>query len=239
MTSSEILALLDDRAREFKFPVLDNANWRFAAGRVRAFREGEGWGLTFEILTYYAQSSSFQVNIYAYGPLLGGLPSGYITSVLVVEESPEDLLWGDDGEWLVNGKEEILVQVNGAPIRIRCAHPGQASDERALVLAHGDCVYEAAFLRALARELGLSQLIPDRILRSATPIPAVSEVARLVNWDHPDIAGGESPSASRALQALARLLSGEVDRVDFDHATDNTYWQLWAKSPTYHSLEGA
>jgi hypothetical protein len=239
ISSVEILALLDARAEEFDFPVLDNANWRFAAGRVRAFRDGDEWGLTFEILAYYEQTSSFEVDVYAYGPLADGAPGGFVTSVPVIEESPDDPLWGDDGTWLVDGKDEVVLRLNGAPLRIRCARSGRISDHRTLVLAHGDCSDEAAFLRALAREAGLGRLMPDTVLWSATRLTAESEVARAVNWDHPDIAGEELPSESRALRALAQLLSNEVDRFDFDHSNDNTYWQAWAKSPTYYDQEGA
>lgn len=81
--------------------------------------------------------------------------------------------------------------------------------------------------------------MPDTVLCSATRLKAESEVARAVNWDHPDVAGEELPSQSRALRALAQLLSNEVDRLDLDHSNDNSHWQAWAKSPAYHDQKSA
>jgi hypothetical protein len=43
MNTTQILKDLDKHAREFNFPVLDNAYVEFAAARLTAFRSDKDW----------------------------------------------------------------------------------------------------------------------------------------------------------------------------------------------------
>jgi hypothetical protein len=65
-----VLTILDDmdtHAREFNFPVLDNAFVEFAAARLSAFRSVEDWLIVFEVLGFSTREVEFVDNIYAYG----------------------------------------------------------------------------------------------------------------------------------------------------------------------------
>jgi hypothetical protein len=228
-TSDEILLTLSEMAQEFDFPVLDNAHWKLVAGRMRGFRSEEAWGLLFEILVFHIQASEFSVEVYGYGPLVGE-KQGFLDSIVAVKEIPEHWLWNEEGEWIIS--DEMRVAVFGTPIRtISVAGLAKLADSSSpdlVALSFGDNLDEGAFARALVRELGFKQMLPDELVFRVSPrLPRAAEVLRLTNWDHPDIAGGQTPSASQAIVGSARVLAGEVERLTYDSARDNVYWFRW------------
>lgn len=229
-TSSDILEILKEEAAEFNFPVLDNAYWRLVAGRVRGFRKADDWALVFEVLVYQTQASEFSVEVYGYGSLVGD-KQGFLDAVIAVEEMADYPLWDDEGEWVclegvravsVYG-ESVSLQTGAGPRLDSTPWPNQR-----VVISHGDEASEAAFARALVRELGLQRLMPDVIPIKLRPqLRDAIEVIRLTNWDHPDIAGEQTPSDSQALLGCAQILGGEATAISYSHANDNVDSQYW------------
>jgi hypothetical protein len=229
MTSKELLTELFERAQHYDFPVLDNAYWKLISGRLRGFRQGSDVALVFEMFIFQTQAQAFLVNIYAYGTLIGGT-QGDVGAFPAISEAPHCPLWDDQGEWrpnlpsrTVSVNETLLSVVNDPRILIQ----DLGSIER-IVLSEGDAADEAAFGRAIAREIGLSRVMPEKyILETCPSLANATEIVRLSNWDHPDVIAGQPPSDSVAITQVAALLAGERDSISYDHKGDNVYWRFW------------
>lgn len=229
MTGQELLDQMDARSRDLEFPVLDNANWDYAAGRVRGFRAGSRIAIVFELVIFQPGSLQFLIDTYAFGDLPSS-PGGYGGSSTLLTEVEGHPLWNEDGTWIIP-----------APVRVVRLHdqlvlatePGASADgidhELAVTLSVGDGASEGDFALALARELGLRALIPDRLVAELIPeLVHAPEVARLSGWDHPNVARGELPSASGALRALAGFLTGERAELSHDRRRDNSDRRHWS-----------
>jgi hypothetical protein len=227
-TSDEILSTLAVAAADFDFPVLDNAYWKLAAGRMRGFRSDEKWALVFEILVFHTQASEFWVVIYGYGTLIGDR-QGFLNSVPAIEEQPGHPLWSDDGEWI--GSKALKVAVHGTLLQaltVDLSTDAYSASDEVVVLSSGDNLEEGAFARALVRDLGLRRMIPDNLVIQIAPhlINAV-ETLRLTNWEHPDIAGGQEPSDSESIVSAARVLAGETNHFSQEPTRNNVHWFHW------------
>jgi hypothetical protein len=227
MNSQALLDELDAQASTYDFPVLDNAYWKLIAGRLRGFRSIAGPAVVFEIFTYHTQAQAFLVNLYGFGSprLVFGSGAGAFSPIQEVSEFP---LWGDDGEWLA-GVPIRVVDVNGKAVRFTTEHAqGPLTPVETVRLSHGDTVDEAAFGRAVARELGLSRVMEDAgISNVLAGNETIIEVVRMTNWDHPDVIGGQRPSSSTAISQVAKLVCGEISDVSYDHRHDNVESRCW------------
>jgi hypothetical protein len=222
MNSADILQELDRRAAAFEFPVLDNANAHFIAGRFRGFRAHGDWALAFEVLVFAPQERAIVTDVYVYGPLAGD--GGWaLIQVGGVQELPSTPLWDADGFWIVApGVREV--DIGTGRLRIACGVPAK----HAVGLDRAACKDEVSFTRALLEEVGLEALMPLNMMFDLVPGLAVAEeLFRLTNWDHPDVAGDERPSASLAIEAAARIVAGESSILDYDHSRDNLDSSRW------------
>ncbi len=211
-TSEQILGVLAERARSFDFPALDSANVTLLAARVRCFSRNDDWAIVFEWLGFSEAELAFPIDIYAYGSLLGAQAFA-IRQAEGVAIDPDS--WTAVSEWDPGGS--IAVRLGAERIEVGTG----IRNENALKLSHGDLEDEVAFGRALVREIGLARLLPDDALFAALPqLRDAVESARLSDWDHPDVAGGQSPKQSKAMVACARFLAGESSEVEYDHTAD-------------------
>jgi hypothetical protein len=222
MSSIDILQELDRRAATFEFPVLDNANAHFIAGRFRGFRAQRDWGLAFEVLVFAPQERAIVTDVYVYGPLAGD-ESWALTQVGGIQELPSSPLWDVNGFWIASvGIREV--EIATGKIRVACGVPAK----QAVSLDRAACNDEVSFTRALIGEVGLEPLMPVNLVFDLVPGLAVAEeVFRLTNWDHPDVAGEERPSDSLAIAAGARIVAFESPTFDYDHSRDNLDAPLW------------
>ncbi|MBB4635618.1 DUF7003 family protein [Longimicrobium terrae] len=225
----DLLKELDTKAETFEFPVLDNANWDYGGGRIRGFRAGDKVALVFELMVFLPGSLQFLVDIYAFGDLLQR-DGGYSGSWTLFSELAEHPLWDGEGEW-ISGASNMVVALNEAQV-VEAAAPGTSWTRPGAIqvrLSAGDERAEGDLIAALARELGMRVLVPDETLFEHVPeLVATDEVARLSCWDHPDVAEGELPSASRSLQALVSFLLNKTTRLEHDHEGDNSDRRSWS-----------
>ena len=219
---SVILDELDQRASEFRFPVLDNANARFIAGRMRGFRLAEDWSLVFEVRVFSPGEIAIVVDVYAFGTLVG--PTRWkLFQTGGLDEVADAPLWDDDGLW-IRSRAQHRVILAGQEIVVSCRQ-GSVGD---ISLPDEDCADEIRFTRSLIKRVGLEKLVPRHVLIDNLPALGVaSELFSIVNWDHPDLSRGEKPSESEALRAAAKLLSGETSALIYDHYLDNLESPRW------------
>ena len=219
----EILDVLSESAERFDFPILDNANWNYVTGRIRGFRAGTDWGLTFELFIFNVPAACFCIQVYGYGPLINSAAED-LGAIEVVSECSDDPLWDDDGNWRPwSGARDVVIA--GRLVRVSTS----AESTHDLMLSAGDADNELRFAAALIRELGCAIVFgDDPVKRLGIDIPRSSEVFRLAAWDHPDVAGGATIRESKALLAAATALSGDESAWKYDHARDNSDWRFWA-----------
>jgi hypothetical protein len=79
------------------------------------------------------------------------------------------------------------------------------------------------FLAAKYRERVLAT--PEE--RRVSVPPELTEILRLDEWSHPDLAGSERPSESECFQQLARVLSSGDIAEYRPTAAPNTHWSNW------------
>jgi hypothetical protein len=212
--ADQILSLLNDRARRFQFPVIDSAHVTVLAARLRCFARGDAWAVVFEWLGFSEPELTYPLDIYGYGSLVGS--EGFLLGQAAgIEPDARSPLWNDDSEWVP--KDPIIIRVGQGPV----VFSNRPDGGDAIRLAHGDIADEAAFGRAVVRELGVSRALPDERLFEVVPVlQDAVEVVRLVDWDHPDVTGGQTPAESSALVACARLLAGETTQLHYAHNGD-------------------
>src|SRR4051794_27600742 len=84
-----ILAQLDDCAREYRFPMLDNLYVLLADVRLTAYREVRRWAIVIEVLGYNYPAGlpeGLGVDLYSFGNCLGrGGSPGFEGSVSVID----------------------------------------------------------------------------------------------------------------------------------------------------------
>jgi hypothetical protein len=223
-TSAEILDFLEQRAQKFEFPVLDNANAHFIAGRFRGLRRGDDWGLMFELLVFASQERAIVTDVYAYGPLIGG-DDWSLIQVGGIDEAKETPLWDKNGNWVATPGLR-LISVGGKEIKVSCG----LHLIGAIGLEAGDCLNEIRFTKAVVERIGLEKLVPEHVVFDQLPGFAVAEqLFSLTNWDHPDVAAGESPRESAAIVAAAKVVSGEAKSLAYDHSRDNLDAEKWTE----------
>ena len=91
MDSKQILEDLDKHAKEFNFPVLDNAYVEFAGARLSAFRGARDWLIAFEVLGFSVKEVMFVNDLYAYGSCVAR--EGFISEQIPFTSTAENPLF--------------------------------------------------------------------------------------------------------------------------------------------------
>jgi hypothetical protein len=226
MTSRELLALMDAAVADYSFPMLDNSAWDYAGGRVRGFRSGSKVAIAFELMVYQPGSLEFLLVIYSYGDLLPNPSGTYTGAGALLSEDPAFPLWDEDGAW-IRERNEWRVSLNGRTVTTTTSF---TAGEDSVRFSDGDASSEGSFVAALARELGMRTVLPDRRLLELVPdLAEAKEVARLSSWEHPDVAADEVPSRCQSFRDLAEFLAGESQSLVLEHRRDNSDRRFWIK----------
>jgi hypothetical protein len=207
-TEGDILTQLDERASNFRFPVLDNGYCYPVDVRLRAFRDATRWIILIEDVCYSPRAGALGDQLYLFGNCLHRSAKGdddEYQYVVLADEYESD----SEPEHAREGLREILVR--GAPVTLE---------------AHADPGPFFELFRSLtprARELLFAS---ESEVRARVP-PDVPEVLRLEEWHHPDVVGGARPSESDTFRAIARVLvTGAPDEYRPTKAP-NTHWSNW------------
>jgi len=236
-SESEILAVLDNCAEAFTFPVLDNGYVYPAATRLTAYSSALDWAVVIEVFGFspraglpdtalYCFSSNVQrqrsernfINRQAYERYIGSNRFNEMSTVFPVMEGD----WQDD--------DAELVAELGSAIAIRDHSLALPSPET--YTANGISLERAPRVQVfeLCRALALSQrdslLATPQERRASVPSGCV-ELLMLDEWHHPDIAGGELPSSCGSFVQLAEVLVSGDRHLYRPSVAANTHWRNW------------
>ncbi len=219
----QVLHRLDHHARHFEFPVLDNVNVHFIGGRLRGLRFGTEWALLFEILVLDPQDKSIVADVYCYGPACSP-HSWRLFQSGDVEQDPETPLWSDSGDWAVPLSGTTL-RLRGRKLKV-VPSGGSTGD---IQMKTKELATERDFCDALHRTLGFDRLVPrGDVAANVSGGRPTTELFSASNWDHPDVAGGVSPSQSLALRAAVRCLVGEATNFQYSGENANLTDAKWS-----------
>jgi hypothetical protein len=230
-STQDILHQLDDCAREFTFPMLDNGYVYLAAVRLTAYRDNARWALVIEDLGASPRASghdSISNCLYCFGNCLKRPPGTANEDFLVLTEDGEDgPTFDDEYGWYVNENvHTIRIRGNLVPIQL----DSEGLTEKGIVLEEPQ-VNGAELLRALVSEYREQLLASETELRQRVPID-LPMLLRLEEWHHPDLAGDELPSGSSTFQSIANVLvSGDPSRYQ-PTQPPNTHWSNWPDGGT-------
>lgn len=231
-TRQEILDHLDDCARRFIFPMLDNGYVYPADVRLTAFRDHARWSLVIETLGANprgGEHDSLFDSLYRFGNCLNR-PVGLAN---------EDFLFltadGDDGPtfekeygWHVrDGLRTIRIRDTLLPVSLE----PEALQAKGIRLEEPPNVNGAELLRALLPDYRDLLLAREEELRERVPVD-LPLILRLDQWHHPDLVRGELPGGNETFQLIAEVLaSGEAARYQ-PTQPPNTHWSNWPEGGT-------
>jgi hypothetical protein len=232
---NDILSVLDRSSHDFHFPALDYGYVYLAATRLSLFRSADDWAMVIEVFGFSPRSGLPDTNIHtlasklhdrnppdhyvsreAYERYLANKPHNESRFIFPVDDGP----WLD-GEFVAVDAKEVIVrgQACHVPSRKEYAQHGIDLEQR-----------ERVHVSELCRLL--TTIAPDRVLansqeRRVSVSPEMEQILQLEEWHHPDVVGGERPSASETFQQLAQaLVSGNV-QLFRPSEPPNTHWRNW------------
>jgi hypothetical protein len=242
-SSSSILTVLDDCAKSFNFPALDNGYVYPAAIRLSLFRQESDWAIVFEDfgfspragspynciytfasqLTNRKQRSDFVSNE-AYETYFRDHPNDETNFIYPIQN--DDWQDPDNSELLAFDIEKVTVRDESISV------PNLESfSQFGIKLQQPDRISVFEFCRflnhkyrelILATPLELRFNIPD----SFTPLLQINE------WYHPDITGGELPSDTETFKMIEAVLLKGDPTLYKPSMKPNTHWSNWPDGGT-------
>lgn len=224
LNAQDMIRQMDEYAKEYLFPMPDNAAQYNAGMRLSAFRSEEEWLIVFEMLNY-VKSREFLNECYAFGNRLArpGLQPQAVTVLEAVAGQP---FWDSSGSFILN-MEAFTLKVKGAMRQVTILpQDWQAAGIRKESLAPAP----AKLLRLMAA-LYQKELFEDTASLLRLCGREESNLAlflQLSGWEHPDLADDELPGDSRALCSLAAaLVAGNAGLYHCLPEWINSHWSNW------------
>ncbi|MEM7349296.1 MAG: hypothetical protein AAF657_00725 [Acidobacteriota bacterium] len=235
---AKILQVLDEAARTFTFPMLDNGYVYLAAARLSAYAAKPDWALVIEVFGFSPRASLPDLSVYTFASQLyqRNAPEDYVDraayeSYLEANRCNEfrSAFPIDEGDWQDADDLEVVaakareVAVRGAQVSLP---PVSEYAEHGIVLEEPSQmrVYELCRFLAATRRAEVLGTPEER--RVSVP-PHFQELLVCDAWHHPDIAAGVLPSETETFQQLAQVLVTE----DVGHyrptRRPNTHWSNW------------
>jgi hypothetical protein len=224
---SRVLADLDKHAREFNFPMLDNAYIAFAAGRLSVLVNEDSWAISFEVLGYSINQGAFVNDLYAFGDCL--TREGVLTSIPVLTEVPRVPLvdpWTE--AWIADWSDWSISCSTGTfrfrPSRHEYSAAGiNVNDEGGPGSLEPKDVLRFFIGKQKASSLFLSEL---DLISELEGCPSMRLLLQTEHWQHPDVANGELPSGTVSFQSLMNVVA-EKSKSLFIPGDVNSTWPFW------------
>jgi hypothetical protein len=225
-TESEILAQLDDRALDFDFPMLDNGYVALADVKLHAFADQQRWAIVIETLGYHTRAGDHDgmTNCVSYyGNCLTRKPGTANEDFLVVTRDGTDRkTFEEQTNWYLLapvGKIYIRDQL----VDFDCSRENLEQQGIPLLEAQASGTH---LLRSLVPKHRQLFFATEQELRRRLPfdIPCLISIDE---WNHPDLASDELPSASETFQLVASALCNLDPTIYSPIESPNTHWSHW------------
>lgn len=241
--AKDILAVLDQCAASFTFPMLDNGYVYLAATRLSLFRSRQDWAMVIEVFGFSPRSGLPDTSIYtfasrlnqrdtadryvtreAYERYLKNNPNNELRSVFPIDEGP----WQEDScsEFVAGDATSVIVR--GEPVAIPDLEACQRSGISLAYLPRVHVSELCRYLAAAAREKVLATSQERRI----SILPDLQQIMQLEEWRHPNLAVGELPSRVETFRQLADVLATGSSELYRPLEPPNTHWSNWPDAGT-------
>ncbi len=226
-TKEEILSQLDEHARRFTFPMLDNGYVYLADTRLSAYRDESRWALLIEVVGASARAGGYDgLNncLHCYGNcLLCPVGTANENFLAFIEDGEGAPIFDEEYVWYVNRDAQSL-RIRESLIPLNLDANFLASKE--IVLKEVPQITGAELLRSLVPEFSSLLFATEDELRQRVPSD-LAMILRLEEWNHPDLVTNELPSHNETFQMIADVLvSGDTSLYKPTFAP-NTHWRNW------------
>jgi hypothetical protein len=233
----EILAILDDGARSFRFPALDNGYVYLAATRLSVHGSAADWAFVFEVFGFSPRNADpdLQVTTFASRPHERDAPETFASrqayeAYLANNPNSDSRFFHplDDDAW--QDPEGDLVAIGAGSVRIRGSRHALpaigAYADHGIRLVSSPRVATFELCRYLA-DVARDDVLATPVERRVSVAPGLDELLVLDGWNHPDIVMGERPSQSETFQQLADVVVQRDATRYRPSSAANTHWRNW------------
>jgi hypothetical protein len=243
-SADEILAVLDEGARAFTFPMLDNGYVYPAATRLSLYRSEWDWAVVIELFGFSPRAGLPDLLVCTFGSHLTrqkGNPDFISEDAYqqYLQDHPNDeLVWFHplaEGDWM--DQEDLeLVDENASTLCLRGEEvPLPALSDYAdagVEFSEAPRITVFELCRALAFRHRSSVLATEEERRVALP-STVGKLLTLDEWHHPDVADPEAlPSRNETFRQLTSFLVGGDVAGYAPAVAPNTHWSHWPAGGT-------
>jgi hypothetical protein len=232
MTREEILAQLDEAARNFIFPMLDNGYAYPADVRLTTYRDATRWAMVIETVEHSPRGGGHEGLrnvLHVHGNCILGAPGPMNEDFITrTADPPEGPLYSDECDWaLITKAGTILVRDRPVPFDLSEG----VLQRKGITPAEEGQLSAIDLLRSLLPEHRDLFLASDQEKRRRIPQDLPLFMC-LDEWHHPDLAGDELPSDSPCFQMIAdAIVSGDPSRYQ-PVRPPNTHWRNWPHGGT-------
>ena len=230
--SQEILKQLDNCAKNFEFPMLDNGYVYLADTRMSVYASQKNWAIIIEVLGYNPRAlktSGFDNCLYCFGNFLtcknGMENSNFLFPISDGVSAP---LFTDNEPEVINPlAKNVKIRENLIPI----TNDLDEYAKNGIVLESPPSIHAFEFLRLLTTAhrgllLATKAELREKLLGD---IPLMLQVNE---WYHPDIVSGEKPSENETFMMIAKMIDKLDVSIYHPSKLPNTHWSNWKDSGT-------
>jgi hypothetical protein len=217
----EILSQLDQYAKDYDFPILDNAHYVLANVRMNVFRNSQEWLIVFEVIAASITQGLIVRQTYAYGNKLHS-PGHQFTEEVVKDTL--DQPWWDSNMNFILSPWNFQVFINDELVEYK---PSEEDYKKA-------DLYPIKIIDPLVRTMRIINFLNSSLLLASKQQllklchRRVKHFLQLDKWHHPDVSGGELPSYSVSFQTLATaIVKNNICLYVCASKEDNTHWSYW------------
>lgn len=238
LSQGSILEVLDEGARAFVFPMLDNGYVYLAASRLALFRSEIDWAITFEIFGYSPRAGVPDLNVTTFG---SSVVCNKSTSDFITEDAYNAFLannrnWRqkfffpiEDESWIDQDNQEMVDPVATSLI-LRGRTVPLPTDADYLEASIEPVVIGGRPIVDMSRALAAryrNDVLASSEERRNNLRDTMKEILTLDDWVHPDVIDPSClPSRSETFIELAAVLtSGDVDL--YRQRPGNSHWSNW------------
>lgn len=229
LTIKNILAQLDNCAKEYTFPMMDNGYIYPVESRLRAYGDKKRWALLIEVIGYNTRGvghNGIYNSLYIFGNCLSFDP-GIENTISLTKDDKVKTFDKEYGEYLEPKASSFLLRGKKVPIN----HKPEFYSKKKIKLGKNPKIKVWQFLRGLMPEYRSEFLATEKEIRTRIPkdLPLLLSAEE---WNHPDLANGEKPGQNETFKMIAKVLETGDSKKYKPKNKANTHWSNWPEAGT-------
>ena len=241
ISTSSILRMLDQSAKAFAFPMLDNGYVYLAASRLSLFRSDKHWAVVFEIFGFSPRAGHPDLSIVTIANKLHdrNTQSDYVSKDAYDNYLKSNPYWEMRNFWPISSEDwideenpEFVAKKGEIVLRGKSYGVPELSlyaDKGIVLEGEQPSIFELC--RYLAHD-DREALLATEAERRVSILPEMKRVMLLDEWHHPDLVNGQAPSQTETFQLLARVLEKNDPEHYYTDEPVNNHWKNWPEGGT-------